>query len=42
MATLLERVSCFKFKVNLKNLFLFYLWVILCFKVGDNAESVLF
>ena len=42
LATLLERVGCFFFKVNFKNLFLIYLWVILCLKVGDNAESVLY
>ena len=28
------------FKVNFQKLFLFYLWVILCSKVGDNGDFV--
>ena len=38
---LLERVGCFFFRVNFKNLILLYLWVFLCLKVGDNDVSVL-
>ena len=37
----LERVGCFFFRVNFKNLILLYLWVFLCLKVGDNDVSVL-
>ena len=33
---MLERVGCFFFKVNFKNLILIYLWVFLCIKVSDN------
>ena len=32
---LLEHVSCLFFYVNFQNLILIYLWVLLCFKVGD-------
>ena len=40
LAMLLERVSCFIFKVNFQKFFLFYLWVMLCFKVGDNSADM--
>ena len=42
VATLLEHVNCLIFKVNFQKIGLIYLWVILCFKVGDNGESVFF
>ena len=33
---LLKRVNCSNFKVNFQKIFLFFLWVNLCLKVGDN------
>ena len=38
LATLLERVHCSCFEVNFQKIILFYLRVILCFKVGDNGS----
>ena len=40
LATLLESASWQIFKVNFQKFFLFYLWLILCFKVGDNGDYV--
>ena len=40
LATLLERVNNKKFKVNIKNIFLIYFWVIVCLQVGEyNGQS---
>ena len=38
---MLECVSCKILKVNFKNIILNFLWVSLCFKVGDNVSNVL-
>ena len=38
VATLLERASCFKIKVNFKTLVLFYLVAIICVKVGRHGN----
>ena len=40
LATLLERVNCLFFKVNFQKIFLFFLWALLCSKVGDNGDFV--
>ena len=40
LARLLERVGCLNLKVNFQNIFLIYLWVLLCFKVGDNSANI--
>ena len=37
---LLERVGCLNFKVNFQKIFLFYVRVLLCSKVGDNGDFV--
>ena len=40
LATLLERVDCLKIKVHFQNIFLFFLWVITCFKVGEYGVDI--
>ena len=36
---LLAHVGCLFFKVNFQKIFLFYLWVLLCSKVGDVGDN---
>ena len=33
-------VGCLKFKVDFQNILLIYLWVLFCFKFGDNGFHV--
>ena len=40
LATLLESANKHFFKVKFQNFLLFYIWVYLCFKVGDNGSNV--
>ena len=37
---MLLHVNCLIYEVNFQKIFLFYLWVLLCFKVGDNGVFV--
>ena len=40
LATLLERTNTYFFKVEFQKIFLFFLWLNLCLKVGDNEFGV--